>query len=207
LNYDEKKLYAISNSFETTEKTEHEGLLGKVSQFDNNFVRSYLDRVIQLMRLFKEGDIRMPLKYYYYLEKPNLHMSLTSHRYVSREPYHLESSALPDLYKFILEAKLPFENSFLQLAFENFELSYETHNINLSFLALMVSMETLLNPGKHEVRYRISRNAAVLLGKDREDSKKVFPKSGSYTISARQLSILGNQILSRKKIYQSCGIM
>jgi len=138
LNPDEKMLYVVSNSFKGIVKTEDDSyapLFSKVSKFDNKFVLGYLDRVIQLMRLFKEGDLRMPLKYYYYIEKPNTpHIGLTSHRYISREPYNLESSELPDLHKFIEDTKLPFEKPFLQLAFENFELSYETHNISLSFL-------------------------------------------------------------------------
>ena len=207
LNYNENKLYVISNSFETVVKKEGEGLLRKVPEFDNKFVRGYLDRVIQLMRLFKEGDLRMPLKYYYYIEKPNVHMRLTSHRYVSREPYHLESSELPDLYKFIEDTKLPFEKSFLQLAFENFELSYETQNINLSFLALIVSLETLLNPGKHEIRYRISRNAAVLLGKDREDSKKTFSEirelydKRSAIVHVGKSDIINKEDLSKLRYY------
>ena len=76
--------------------------------------------------------------------------------------------------EFIRGTKLPFTESFLQLAFENFELSYQTHNINLSFLSLMISLETLLHPGDQgELSYRISRNAAVLLGNDKEDSIEI----------------------------------
>ena len=101
-------------------------------------------------------------------------MSSASSLYVSREPYHLESSELPDLQIFIQNTKLPFKQSFLQLAFENFELSYKIRNMNLSFVSLMISLETLLNPGEHELTYRISRNTAVLLGKDREESKQIF---------------------------------
>ena len=63
----------------------------------------------------------------------------------------------------------------MQLAFENFELSYQTQNINLSFLSLMISLETLFHPSDQgELRYRISRNTAVLLGNEKEDSETVF---------------------------------
>ena len=67
-----------------------------------------------------------------------------------------------------------FKESFLQLAFGNFELSYQIHDRNLSFLSLMISLETLFNPGHQELRYRVSRNTAVILGKEKEDSKTIF---------------------------------
>lgn len=38
----------------------------------------------------------------------------------------------------------------------------------------MISLETLFNPGRQELRYRVSRNTAVILGKEKEDSEKIF---------------------------------
>jgi len=176
LNDSERKLYFINNSFESS-ITETDGwTFSGVAQFDNKLIHGYLNPTIRLLRLFKEGDVRMPLKFYYTIDnnKTKRLMSFTLGRYVSRVLYLLESSEVKDLQKFIKETELPFRESFLQLAFDNFELSYETHNINLSFLTLMVSLETLLNPGKQELRYRISRNTAVLLGRDKAYSKKIF---------------------------------
>jgi len=178
LNHTEKKLYVVSNSFESHPGLKEKGLFVGVSEFRNEHVLGYLDNVIRLMRLFKEGDLRLQDRYYYYMENnmPKGRMQFFSRRYVSREPYHLEESELPILHEFIENMELPFTKPFLQLAFDNFELSYETSNLNLSFLALMVSLESLFNPGEYELRYRISRNGAVLLGKDREDSRKIFSK-------------------------------
>jgi len=209
LNFNENKLYVVNNSFEPGLKREGKGLLGKIPEFDNKFILGYLNRVIRLMRLFKEGDLRMPVKYYYRIEnnKQIGRLRFMSSRYVTIEPYHLESSELPDLYEFIRDTKMPFEKPFLQLAFENFELSYETHSISLSFLALIVSLETLLNPGKHEVRYRISRNAAVLLGKNREDSKKIFSEvrelydKRSVIVHTGKSDIIKKEDLSKLRYY------
>ena len=180
LNYREKKIYFISNSFDSNIELSEKGLLTDIPlelpKFENNLVNNYLKPVMRLMRLFKEGNICAPLKYYFFIENnspKSFHRGSTG-QYVSRDPYRLESSELPDLHMFIQNVKLPFVESFLQLAFENFELSYQTPNLNLSFLSLMVSLETLFNPGGRELRYRISRNAAVLLGKDKESSKKIF---------------------------------
>lgn len=174
LNLPEKQVYVINNSFETDAEAKalHYGLI----KFDNKFVQSYLYPIIRILRLFKEGDLRIPLEYYYTIKnrKPNSLMTKMSGKHVSREPYHLESSELQDLYKFLNDTKIPFKRGFLQLAFENFELSYEISSIGLSFLTLMMSLETLLNPGEQELRYRISRNTAVLLGRGKEESRTIF---------------------------------
>lgn len=173
------KLYYIGNSFESDIEMNDEGVLTSVpvGKFVNDLVHGYLYPVIRLMRLFKEGNICMPLEYYYFVDnnRPKSFMRMGTNLYVSQELYTLESSEIPDLQRFIQNTKLPFKESFLQLAFENFELSYQTHNMNLSFLSLMISLETLFHPSDQgELRYRISRNTAVLLGNEKEDSETVF---------------------------------
>lgn len=176
----EKKFYFISNSFNSDIEMNDKGILANFpseeAEFDNNLVHGYLNPAIRLMRLFKEGNICMPLKYYYFIDnnipKSFMHVGTTLH--VSPGRYTLGSSEISALQRFIKDTKLPFKESFLQLAFENFELSYQTQNINLSFLSLMISLETLFNPGAQELTYRISRNTATLLGKDKGDSKRIF---------------------------------
>lgn len=176
LNPDEKKFYFVCNSYECTDESGTE-ILNAIREFDYNLVYSYLDPIIRLMRLFKEGNICMPLKYYYSIDNgiPKSFFRKGTHLYIPPKPkYTIKDSEISDLQEFILNIKLPFTNPSLQLAFENFELSYQTHNINLSFLSLMMGLETLFNPGEQELRYRISRNVAVLLGKDKKDSKTIF---------------------------------
>lgn len=177
LNSSERKLYFISNSFESVDEGGFERW-NAVAEFENKFLHSYLYPAIRLMRLFKEGNICMPLRYYYFIDDDGIPKSFTRREMtldISPKPkYTLEDSEVSDLGEFIRDTKLPFTESFLQLAFENFELSYQTHNINLSFLSLMISLETLLHPGDQgELSYRISRNAAVLLGNDKEDSIEI----------------------------------
>lgn len=178
LNSSERKFYFISNSFESIDESGIE-MLNAVAEFENKFLHSYLDPTIRLMRLFKEGNVCLPLRYYYFIDNsiPKAFTGRGTHLYISPEPkYTLEDLEVSDLDKFIRNTKLPF-TEFLQLAFENFELSYQTHNINLSFLSLMISLETLFHPGDQgELSYRISRNAAVLLGKDKKDSDEIQRK-------------------------------
>lgn len=179
LNYSEGRLYTVRNSFlfaPDPDPLSYSGHLRAESEFHRRMVQSYLNIVLRLMRLFMEGDIRLPFTYYYLMENGKLRPfgKWFSYRSVSREPYQLAGSELQELDVFIHSTKIPFQEPFLQLAFENLELSYDIDDIRLSFLTLMVSLETLLNPGKYELTYSISRNTAVLLGEDRNGSESIF---------------------------------
>jgi hypothetical protein len=209
----EEKLYYIDNSFESDIEMNDEGVitssLSEVMKFNNNLVHGYLNPVIRLMRLFKEGNICMPLKYYYFIDNkiPKSFMREGTFLYVPSELYTLESSEIPDLQRFIQNTKLPFKESFLQLAFMNFEWSYQTNNENQSFLSLMISLETLFNPGGQELRYRVSRNTAVLLGKENEDSKVIFSEikdlydKRSNIVHTGKLNIINNEDLLKLRHY------
>ena len=142
-------------------------------RFDKVIVRGYLEPLFRLMRLFKEGDVCVPVRFYYHDKMPGA-IHLESGRHVSKEPYHLESKEMSILRSFTESIELPFKRDFLNLAFENFELSYDIPDMDLAFLVLMIGLETLLNPSEYELRHRISRNTAVLLGENRENSEEIF---------------------------------
>jgi len=157
------------NEWKITEFPHH------ADEFDKNSVGRYLIPKIRLMRLFKEGAICMPLRYYYaYKQSKRTLISSSLKSIVTGTRWSVNRKEVPDLGAFIKSTNLPFAKSFLELAFENFELSYEVPNLNLVFLSLMISMETMFNPGHQEVRYRISRNAAVLLGETFKEAKRIF---------------------------------
>ncbi|MCH6574635.1 MAG: hypothetical protein IH795_05445, partial [Bacteroidetes bacterium] len=61
-NIDEEKYYSISKSFFGI-GVSHADLFTTVAKFDN-FVDSYLQTIVRLMRLFREGNVCMPLRYY-----------------------------------------------------------------------------------------------------------------------------------------------
>ena len=181
LDSSEDRIYFISNRFKSDIKIADKGVLmgfpSEVIDFNNKLIESYLRPLIQLMRLFKEGNIRMPVTYYY-IDKdvPRSFFAGWSSVFVAPGQFTLETLEVPGLVRFIQSTKLPFAKPFLQLAFENFELSYQIHNMNLSFLSLMISLENLFNPGGQELRYTLSRNTAVLLGKDKDDSNQILSR-------------------------------
>jgi hypothetical protein len=118
--------------------------------------------------------IRFSLFYHLAGSEPKIIWSSLEGPLLDGTLFRLKNDEIDRLQNFLRNAKIPFEKK-LQLAFESFELSYESHSAALSFLSLMIAMEVMLNRSKQdELRYSISRNAAVLLGKDKEDSEHIF---------------------------------
>jgi hypothetical protein len=210
----EKKLYFVSNSFKGNFQINNRSVLAcsqsEIEKFEKDFVRSYLSSVLRLMRLFKEGNICMPLRYYYFIDN-DIHKPARwtgTNQYISTQPkFTLGNSEISDLIGFIKEMQLPFKKRFLQLAFGNFELSYQTPHMDLSFLSLMGSLEALFNRGQPELAYTISRNTAVLLGEDEDDSckiheemKKLYDKRCDI-VHGRKPKVVNNDDLSKLRHY------
>lgn len=139
----------------------------------NNLVFEYLNTVISKMRLFKQGNICLPLQYCYFMHDniPKLVSGIEYGSYVTPEPFTIAESEKEDLKEFIKDVEIPFNYNYLQLSFENFELSYEIQNENMQFLTLMNGLESLFHPSNEgELTYRLSRNTAVLLGENKENA-------------------------------------
>jgi hypothetical protein len=141
-------------------------------------IRQRIEQRVRTLRLFKEGNAVMRSTFLYSGEcsKPTLLCSYYRRHVPDRTAFILEDSEIADAQKLIEEITIPFQASFLQTAFEAFEQSYELADQNIAFLSLMIAMEVLLSPKDHygEITHRISRNAAVVIGRDRKDAEKVF---------------------------------
>jgi len=115
--------------------------------------------------------------------------------------FELGDNEIAKAQSFLANNKIPFSKPHIQLAFESFELSYETHNLGLGFLSLMISLETMLNPGDYELRYRISRNTAVLLGENRKESESIFKEIRALYDKRSKLVHTGNKnVISREDV-------
>lgn len=208
INHSERKLYFVANSFKDAFEVNEKGVVTPFPFKAGKLVSEYLDPVVRLMRLFKEGNICMPLEYYYYLDNDTPIGSMWKWGpKVLLEPYTLKRSEIPDLQRFIHDTKIPFKEPFLQLAFENFELSYQNLHTNSSFVSLMISLEVLFNRADQELAYTISRNTAVLLGKDEKDSKNIFRemkqlyRKRSKIVHTGERNIVNNKDLSKLRHY------
>lgn len=153
-----------------------------------------------MMRLYKEGNIHMPISYIFDIINREI-MGLSTYGsilYHSRGPlYMIEDNEIAPLHEFLNKAKLPFKD-YLQLAFEHFEFSYHTHNLGMQFISLMTGLEILFINNERRKKTNISIRASALLGMYKNDARtkrkkllKLYDKRSDIVHSGdtRQLSL------------------
>ncbi len=145
---------------------------------DGFLVADYLEPVIRLMKLFKEGDLAMPLSISYEVREGTpfpSHYGGDRHRTLGGTKYSLDDSEVPELQELLDTTGLPFKRGFVQLAFDFFELSCTLRIPSLIFLVLMIGLEVLFKPGdRGGTTRKISSNVSKLLGDDGEDRERVY---------------------------------
>lgn len=149
-------------------------------QFLGKLDLAYLHNTFRLMNLFKEGNLTMPLSYYYsaiqgkyiLFERGGIFPDLSHRR--QKTHYSLSDSERIDLQIFLeQENEVLFSDTGIGLAFNHFESSDQTYSINQSFLSLMTCIEIIFSPG-NELKNRVSRGVAILLGNSPEKSREIF---------------------------------
>lgn len=168
-------LYCIKkDNVSEFEATPQGGVVIKWGELEK--IHGELSNKVKLLRLFEEGNIILRFSFLYYSDEsqPNVCSSIREGPLWSKSIFKLRNEKVVEVQEFINKTKIPFQNKFLQLSFDSFNLSYETHDQNLLFLSLMISMEAMLNLHRSEVTFQVSRNCAVLLGKDKKDSEQIF---------------------------------
>jgi hypothetical protein len=174
----QKKLYYIKNSFDYEMPENADEQPSYFMNFYTNINRLVDENVVgplRFLRLFKPGNIHMTGWYVYRLSNniPNISYAGGGSLFNQDELFHLEDTEIESAQNFFDVTRIPKDFKYLELALENFELSYTVNNPSLAFLSLMIASEVLFNPGKEEVTQRISRNFAVLLGNSVDGSKKI----------------------------------
>lgn len=171
---------------------------------------------IRKMRLIVPGNIMMPLHYTKcYAPIPLLPgMGFQGGGDVIQELWHVEEGKIHELYESLSKIQLPFNDKILQVSFDLFELSYTTGNPILSYLSCMMAIESLLNPDRFEVRNRVSRNLAVLIGNDKEEVDALYKQMldlydkrsgithGRTTKSVNQSDVINVRNLLRRAILE-----
>lgn len=213
LNVEEQCCYLITNSFEADIEFNPDGTVKpfppELMQFQMQLHDGYLVPTLRLIRLYKEGNICLPITYRY-AQNPAAPFAKSrgeKSSSIRRDLFSIQESEILELQQFIQTTKLPFTNPHLELALENFEVSCSVQDDSLSFLSLMIAMEVLLNPGDSELTYRVSRNTAVLLGKDKADAESVFAEikrlygKRSKIVHTGKKNIIGKDDLLRLRHY------
>ena len=136
----------------------------------------YLQGQIRKLRLLKEGSIRLSLELFVRIEDDSWEMdsSRESTSACENRLFFLTRRELREANAYLSDGLIDSKHKYLQFAVQNFELSYSISQYQLEFLSLMISLEALLNDANSELRFRVSRGCAVLLGKTKAESNSVF---------------------------------
>jgi len=209
LIHQKKNSYIIRNSFEV-EDNRPSIIYDTVKEFDYTNVQDYLDPVIRLMRLTKQGNICMPLKYYYFQDDNEKPVSCGwggNVNSVIKEPFTLDRSEIPALERFIRDNTLPLAYPSLQMALDNFELSYQTPLKNLAFSLLLNSLVCIFHPRDNDnVLPRVSRNIAVLLGENKEKARNIHRDVESLFKKQSEIARSGDPRIVKKLDVLKCRV-
>lgn len=177
--------------------TEQGGVVIKWGELER--IHRNIGNKLRLLRLFKEGNIFLPFSFLYHVkeETPQICSVVREWPLIDRTVFRLTEDEISQAELFIEKTKVPFPQQFLQLAFDAFDLSYETHIYGMAFLSLMISLEAMFNKGGNEISYSISRNTAVLLGESREESEQIFEEIRKF-YSKRSKLIHGGDAIEIK---------
>jgi hypothetical protein len=167
----------VKDDVDEFDSTPQGGVIAKWGRLEQ--IHTPLNNKVKLLRLYKEGDILLCVSFLYFGNRtePGIFQIIwESPLGISRSMsiFSMRQNEVSEVQKLIDTVKIPFHYKFLQLAFDSFNLSYEIHNLNLIFLSLMISLESMFNLNRSEVAFQVSRNCAVLLGRDKEDSEQIF---------------------------------
>lgn len=135
-----------------------------------------IDLKFLLIRLCLGGNIR-PYGHFIYRQYNKKLDLCSSVQYSLLDTSHSTEISLQSsrhANSFIQSTDYPIKPDYLQFAVDNFEFSKDTHAIHLQFLCLMIALESIFNVGENELTYRVSRNAAILLGDNVQSSERIM---------------------------------
>lgn len=179
---DEGNLIAVTNRFHYWGNEE-----GYFADYDPSgperddafLVEDYLRIVLRLAKLFKEGDLDMPLTIHYEIQDGVPHPSTYGGgdrlRWSRGKKYSVTDFEIPGLQQLLDRTAFPFKRGYVQLAFDFFEMSYALRVPSLIFLVLMISLEVLFNSDERGgIHRRICTNLSRLLGERAADRERIY---------------------------------
>ena len=142
-----------------------------LTQISNEFTFYVEPILLRTINLYKAGNVICPV-FFEYIENNKSYLSFSSRGSSTIDQvdlFSLESGEGKQLSAFLNKFKIPEKNDYFYLALSNYELSYKTNIISLSYICLVTSLEVMFDPGAKNV----ASGTALLLGKEFEDSKKI----------------------------------
>ena len=133
------------------------------------------DKIIKL-RLLSEGSIKVCVEFFYSNDDGDLEMESSREEglHCENRLYKIKKSDLDLINNLLKSPPINSRRKYINFAINNFSQAYRVAHTDLEFITLMIALEAIFNDGKQELRNKVSRGCAVLLGKTKASSRKIF---------------------------------
>jgi hypothetical protein len=115
--------------------------------------------------------------YYWYVQDGETQLpihSTSSDKPVQRAAWRVEPREIPAINAFVRRMRKPLTRDYIRLAWDHWEHAFVAGPIHMELLSLVMALEALFNVGQTDLRYRVARSMAVLLGESPDGSEYVF---------------------------------
>jgi hypothetical protein len=135
---------------------------------------------MRALSLYIDTDVGPHDHYWYFRDgKDDVPMgSVRAPAYAKVGREHVWPRDIPGINAFLRRTRFPLKHDYIELAWEHWQQSLGSPNENLELLSLVMALEALFNVGQTDLRYRVSRAVAVLLGRWMHMSEAAFDYVG-----------------------------
>lgn len=139
-------------------------------------VSEFLKDKIAKLRLCAPGTLNVCVEFFYSADEGELDMQASSEEilHCTNRLFKVKKATLPQIQALLGQPPLSRAQKYIAFALDNFNQSYRVAQVHLEFLTLMLALEAIFNDGKQELRNKVSRGCAVLIGRNKEESRRVF---------------------------------
>ena len=136
--------------------------------------------IIQLLRLYRPGDLYLYNSIFFTYEeqcgeiRPTLFSSIEDEKSRAGTTFNIPRNLRHSINEFVEHNPIGTLHPNVRLALQSYDLSFEVSNNNLAFLTLMTAQEALLNESHQELKFRVCRATAVLLGTSTQKSRRIL---------------------------------
>ena len=142
----------------------------------------------RMVSLYLNADVE-PIVYFWYSDEGGsieFESGLGIGEPKDRRPGYVDRHNVQRLNDFLSRTRLPLDPPYVHLALEHWEQSQRGASRQFELLSLVTALEALFNAGGQDIRYRVARSVAVLVGRTAEHSDEIFEAtSKAYEVRSR----------------------
>jgi len=139
-----------------------------------------LDEQIRLLSVFFSAGVLLPVRYWFAIGSDGVRemMSASEGRADEGERATPSLDQARSANAFLQNHSFQKRPDVLEIALDHWSHSFQSIPSHMQLLSLVTALEALLNPAQTELKHRVCRAAAVLIGRNEEESKEIYAGLG-----------------------------